>query len=151
VSEWREELDDATVIRRFAGQPVDQDSIAHYRGLLQRRLLLNRCTKCGVWHHPPRPVCPACWSFDVRPAEPSGRGTIYLLTFLERGGGSPPHPIATVDLDEQAGLRYTATVDGLGEREAVRVGDRVELAWIERDGMAAPAFRPSGDHNGRLK
>ena len=139
-----EEMDDATVMRRFAGWPVDQDSVAHYRGLLQQRLLLNRCADCGEWHHPPRPICPMCWSFRIRPEEPSGGGTIFLLTFLEQGDDRPPHPVATVELDDQAGLRYTATMDGPLRPSDVCIGDRVVLTWIEREATIVPAFRLSG-------
>jgi uncharacterized OB-fold protein len=143
VNDSEDEVDDAAVLRRFAGEPVDQDSIAHYRGLLQRRLMLNRCAGCGEWHHPPRPVCPACWSCDVRPTEVLGAGRIFLLTFLAASDNSPRHPVATVDLDEQVGLRYTATIEGTGQQGEVRIGDRVVLTWIERGSTAVPAFRVS--------
>jgi uncharacterized OB-fold protein len=145
MNEQAREVDDATLLQLFAGQPVDQDSIDHYRGLLQRRLLINRCADCGNWHHPPRPICPKCWSLRVRPTEPSGAGTIFLLTFLARGD-SPPHPIATVDLDEQVGLRYTATIEGPAKPGEVQVGDCVELTWIERQDREVPAFRLSGSN-----
>jgi uncharacterized OB-fold protein len=138
------EPDDATVLRLFAGQPVDQDTIAHYRGLLQRRLLLNRCNDCSEWHHPPRPLCPRCWSFDVSPTEVSGSGTIVLLTFLDRGEQQAPHPVATVDLDEQRGLRFTATIRGQATPDTARVGDRVQLVWIATGSGSVPAFAPEG-------
>lgn len=144
MSQPAEDIDDAAVIRLFAGWPVNQDSVAHYRGLVQRRLLLNRCADCGEWHHPPRPLCPVCWSFRIRPEEPSGGGTIFLLTFLEQAHSLPPHPVATVELDDQIGLRYTATMDGLLLPGDVRIGDRVELTWIAREGTIVPAFRLSG-------
>jgi uncharacterized OB-fold protein len=135
------EPDDATVLALFAGQPVDQDTIAHYRGLLQRRLLVNRCNECSEWHHPPRPLCPRCWSFDVVPTDVSGRGTVALLTFLDRGEQQRLHPVATVDLDEQPGLRFTATISGPASPDTVRIGARVELTWIETDSGTVPAFR----------
>jgi uncharacterized OB-fold protein len=140
VTQAHEEFDDAAVIRRFPGRIVDQVNVAYYRGLLERRLLLSRCSDCGQWIHPPRPICPDCWSVRLYVDEPGGEGTIYLLTFLERDGDSPPHPVATVELDEQAGLRYTATIAGSAPPGAVHIGDRVKLTWIERNGAIMPAF-----------
>lgn len=135
------EPDDATVVRLFAGQSVDQDNVAHYRGLLEKRLLINRCHDCGTWHHPARPLCPRCWSIHVDPTEVSGRGAIALITFLAGTGQHSPHPVATVDLDEQPGLRYTATIVGPSSPDTVRIGARVELTWIAGATGAVPAFR----------
>jgi hypothetical protein len=135
--------DDATVIRRFAGEPVDQDTIAHYRGLLHHRLLINRCNDCGLWHHPPRPLCPSCWSFDVGVQPVTGAGAIALLTFLTSADGAS-HPVVTVDLDEQRGVRYTATLVELESPGTVAIDDRVELAWFDRGDVIVPAFRPVG-------
>ena len=53
---------------------------------------------------------------------------------------STPHPVVTVELDEQQGLRFTSTVVG-SANEDIRIGERVELDWIERGGMPLPVFR----------
>jgi uncharacterized OB-fold protein len=66
------------------------------------------------------------------------------LTFLEQGADRPPHPVATVELDDQVGLRYTATMDRPLKPSDVRIGDRVELTWGDRDGTILPAFRLKG-------
>jgi uncharacterized OB-fold protein len=143
-------VDDEALAALFKGQPVDHDSKAHFRGRLQRRLLLNRCEDCGQWRHPPRPVCPACWSSNVRPTEVAGTGTIHLLIFLHQGPPAEgvdyatPHPVATVELDEQPGLRFTSTVVG-APNEAIAIGRRVRLDWIERAGAPMPVFRLADD------
>ena len=113
---------------------------------MERRLLINECNACGRLHHPPRPVCPACHSFDIGQAEVSGRGTIHLVMFLHQGPPAPgvdystPYPVATVELDEQDGLRFTGTVEGADHGE-ITIGQRVGLHWIERSGVPVPAFR----------
>jgi len=130
----------------FAGTPVDHDTAAHYRGRLERRLLMNRCEDCGAWRHPPRPVCPSCWSPNVRPTAVSGTGTIHLAIFLHQGPPAAgvdyatPYPVVTVELDEVPGLRFTSTLVG-APNDAIRIGRRVRLDWIERAGAPLPVFQ----------
>lgn len=138
-------ISDDDLVVMFAHLGIDRDSADHFRGRLQHRLLVNRCAECGVFHHRPRPVCPRCWSSSVEPTEVAGTGTIHLLTFLHQGPPAPgvdystPYPLATVELDEQVGLRFTATVVD-APNESIAIGERVELRWIERAGVPVPAF-----------
>jgi uncharacterized OB-fold protein len=130
----------------FRGYPVDHDSAAHYRGLLRRQLLISRCAACGTWHSPPKPVCPGCLSTRVEATPVSGRGTIFMAIFLHQGPPAEgvdyttPHPVVTVELDEQPGLRYSGTVAG-APNEEIQIGRRVELDWITRGGVPVPVFR----------
>ena len=139
-------ITDEELVARFAGLPVDHDSAAHFRGRLDRRLLLNRCSACGEWRHPPRPICPACWSDEVVPTEVAGSGEIHLAIFLHQGPPAEgvdyatPYPVVTVELDEQPGLRFTSTVVGSSNAD-IRIGARVTLDWIERGGTPLPVFR----------
>jgi uncharacterized OB-fold protein len=140
---------DAELVDRLTRQRVDHDNKEYYRGWLERRLLMNRCHDCGRWHHPPKPVCPNCWSSDIRPTEVSGRGTIHLLMLLHQGPPAPgvdyaagPHPVATVELVEQPALRLTTTIVDCPLDE-IAIGMPVELTWIERDGAPFPVFRPA--------
>jgi uncharacterized protein len=128
---------------------VDHDSAAHYRGRLQRRLLVNRCAECQTWHSPPKPVCPSCLSEHVVPTPVSGAGTIFMAVFLhqrppaEGVDYATPYPVVTVDLDEQPGLRYSSTVIG-SPNEEIQIGRRVELDWIVRGSAPLPVFRLAG-------
>jgi uncharacterized OB-fold protein len=137
---------DGELVERFSAYGVDRDSAAHFRGRLERRLLLQRCDDCGAWHHPPRPICPRCWSSRVAPTPVGGRGTIHLATFLHRGPPAEgvdyttPYPLVTVQLDEQEGLRFTSSVVGATNDE-IRIGGRVELDWIQRGAAPVPVFR----------
>jgi uncharacterized OB-fold protein len=134
----------------FRGYPVDHDSAAHYRGLLRRQLLINRCTGCGTWHHPPKPVCPACLSESVVATPVAGTGTIFMAIFLHQGPPaegvdySSPYPVVTVELDEQPGLRYSGTVTG-SPNEEIQIGRRAGLDWIIRGGVPMPVFRLAGE------
>ena len=139
-------ISDDDLVALFAGHPVDQDSAAHYRGRTRHQLLINRCDACGTWHHPPKPICPSCWSTSVTPTEVSGDGTIHLAIFLHQGPPaagvdySTPHPVVTVELVEQPGLRFTSTVVG-APNEAITIGRGVRLDWQERGGVPLPVFR----------
>lgn len=140
------EISDEELVALYAGRGIDRDSAPFFRGWLASELRLNRCADCSTWHHPPRPLCPACWSTDVRPMAVSGAGTIHLLVLLHQGPPAPgvtydpPYPVVTVELDEQPGLRFTSSVVGsaLGDLE---IGRRVTLAWVERAGAPFPVFR----------
>lgn len=143
-----DELTDAELVERFSYLQVDRDNAALHRGWLARELRMNRCVSCGRWHHPPRPMCPSCWSWDVVATPVSGRGTVHLLMRLHQGPPAPgvdysadPYPVATVELDEQESLRFTSTVVGCPASE-VHIGMRVELDWIDRHGAPFPVFRP---------
>jgi hypothetical protein len=79
----------------------------------------------------------------------SGRGTVHLFIVLRQG---PPadgvdyakasHPVVTVELEEQKGLRFTGTMVGCPVDE-ICIGLPVALRWIERSGSPYPAFRPA--------
>jgi hypothetical protein len=110
--------------------------------------LINRCDECDHFHHPPKPVCPDCWSSNLTPTEVTGSGTVHLAMHLHQGAPAPgvdyskgPHPVVSVDLEGTDGTRFSSTVIDLPVEEVV-IGLPVELAWIERYGSPFPVFRP---------
>ena len=79
----------------------------------------------------------------------SGRGRVHLLMRLNQGPSAPgvdyaagPHPVITVELDEQPSLRYTSTIVNCAP-EHVAIGMPVKLAWIDRHGAPFPVFEPA--------
>jgi uncharacterized OB-fold protein len=141
-------ISDEDLVKRFPGQPITHDNAEHYRGRLDFRLLLGRCRSCARWHSPPKPVCPNCWEFEVESVQVSGNGTIYMAIFLHQGPPAPgvdylvPYPVVTVELDEQPGLRFTAALVN-ADKNAIQIGARVRLGWIDRAGMPVPVFELS--------
>ena len=142
-----EPIDDATLVERFPWVQIDHDTKHMFRGWLDERLLIKRCGDCDRFHHPPKPICPECWSSNLTPTEVSGRGVIHLAMFLRQGAPAPdvdyqkgPHPVVTVALEEQEGLRFSSTVVG-SPLEDISIGHAVELDWIERYGSPFPVFR----------
>lgn len=132
------------VWEHYPAAPIDQDNVALYEGWLRRELTLPRCRNCGKWHAPSYPLCPFCWSFNLVPTPLSGRGTVHLSILLHQGpaatGVSYPYPVVTVELAEQAGLRFTSTA--VADQGRLPIGTPVELVWLDRDGAPFPAFRP---------
>lgn len=142
-----EAVDDATLVERFPWVQISHDSKHHFRGWLDRKLLINRCDDCEHMHHPPKPVCPECWSKALTPVEVSGRGVVHLAMHLHQGAPAPgvdytkgPHPVVAVDLEDAPGVRFSSTVIDLPVEEVV-IGLPVELDWIERYGHPFPVFR----------
>ena len=143
-----ERNEDAALVERFPYVRIDHDTKHLYRGWLHERLLINRCDDCARFHHPPKPICPSCWSSSLTPTEVSGRGVIHLTILLHQGPPAPdvdyvkgPHPVVSIELEEQEALRFTSTVIDC-PLEEVRIGLPVELAWIDRFGAPFPVFRP---------
>jgi len=139
-------VSDAELLDRYRGVTIDHTNKHFYRGLLERELRLNRCEECGWWHHRPKPICPRCWSKRVVATPVRGRGVIHLAIFLHQGPPADgvdytagPHPVVTVELEEQPGLRFTSTVVG-ATNERIVIGAPVDLTWIERDGRPFPVF-----------
>lgn len=140
-------LTDEAVFDALPGVPINRDNIEHYRGLLERRLLINRCTECGYWVYPHRPLCPQCLSWNVIATEVSGRGRVFMFTLIHQerdphGQLKAPLTVAAVELDEQPGLRYLSTIVNCPS-ESVALDMPVRLVWVDRSGLKWPAFEPA--------
>jgi uncharacterized protein len=149
MADTTEAPSDAALVERFSYLRVDRDNAAFYRGWLEHELRLNRCDDCGRWQHPPRPLCPACWSTNITATPVRGHGRIHLLMRLVQGPAAPgvdyaagPYPVITVELDEQPNLRFTSTIIN-ATPEQVRIDHPVQLTWIERHGAPFPVFEPA--------
>jgi uncharacterized protein len=64
---------------------VNRDVAFFAEGLLQGKILIQRCKACAVLRHPPRPMCSACNCLEWDSVEASGRGTIYSYTTIHHG------------------------------------------------------------------
>jgi len=140
-------ISDLEVLERFPSTLIDHDSKDFYRGLLEKELLMSKCQDCGNWQAQLRFLCAECWSTNVLPTAVAGTGTVHLLIYLHQGPSLPGvsyedgYPVAAIELDEQVGLRFVSTIIGY-DKVTLKVGSRVELDWITRDGNPFPVFRP---------
>jgi uncharacterized protein len=124
---------------------MTSDSQFFWDGVRARRLLIQRCERCGALRHPPRPMCPHCQSLEWDTIESSGRGTVYSFVIPHH----PPLPwfpepyvVALVDLEE--GTRLVSNIVGVAP-EAVTIGMPVLVRFEAFDGdLVLPLFAPEG-------
>ena len=137
-------MTDEELLDAFPRVRIDQDNAAYYRGLLEQRLMVNRCGDCGHWHQPPRPICPKCWSWAISPKAVAGEGRVALVTVLRQGPArdgidyADGHAVIAVELDEQPGLRIAGGVVARDTHQ-VRLGARVRIVWRDVDGASPGA------------
>jgi uncharacterized OB-fold protein len=142
--------------------PSDREIRPYFEAAGEGRLVVRRCTDCGLLRYPPGAACPWCNSLGWEWADISGRGTIYsyemVMQAIQPGFADwTPYPVVLVELDEQRGeptpdegLRVIAnlvTPDFRPEAEEnVAIGRRVDVAFIPLDdGLALPQFRLSDE------
>jgi uncharacterized protein len=115
-------------------------------GCAEHKLLINRCTQCGRYNHPPRIVCPACLSTSFVPTEVSGRGVVDTFTIpLQPYDGYyaalVPYTLAIVELVEQKHLKMVTNIVDIAPDD-VRVGMAVEVVFRDvAPGVTLPLFK----------
>jgi len=106
----------------------------------RHELLIQRCPECGSYQFYPRPFCLACNAGKVEWVKAKGEATIYSMTTVRvqiAPQFNPPYIAAVVQLDE--GPRMLTSIEG----GSPRIGDRVKLAWREReDEPPLPVWTP---------
>ena len=85
--------------------------------------------------------------WNVSATEVSGEARIFMFTLIHQerdpqGRLLEPLPVAAIELNEQPGLRYLATIVNC-PTDQIAVDMPVRLVWTERDGLAWPAFEPA--------
>jgi uncharacterized protein len=120
---------------------LDADWDAWWDATRERRLVVQRCGRCGHYQHYPRMLCLACGGTALSFVEASGKGTVYSFTVVHRApspGFTPPYVIALVRLAEGPVL-LTRIVDS--ERALVACDRPVEVRWQRlEDGRHLPVF-----------
>lgn len=108
------------------------------------RLRFWTCATCGYRTHPGGAACARCLSTNVEPQPVSGRATVltYTVNVQPWQPGQQPYVVAIVGIDEQADLRLTTNIIDC-DPWSVRIGDRVEVAFLARHDLFYPLFRPA--------
>jgi uncharacterized OB-fold protein len=124
--------------------PGDLDR-PYWDGARQGRLMVQRCTACGRYAHPPTVICPHCGSEDLRWEQASGRGTIHSFTIARqsttRGFQSElPYVVVLVALDEDPDVLVLTNLLGAVDLNALDVGDPVTVTFEGRGEMVVPQF-----------
>ena len=123
---------------------LDEQNRFFWEAGREGELRFLRCQMCGLYLHPPSPVCRRCYSAEVAPEPVSGLGTViaYSINYqrwTEEVTG--PYPIAIVRLDEQPDLHLTSNIVGCAPEEITN-GMRVRVGFLHQGEHWIPLFRP---------
>lgn len=120
------------------------DSAFFWEACERGEFVAQKCSACDILWHPPRPMCPKCHSTDKDVQQLSGLGKImsWGMQVTPPAFGFETSPItALIELDE--GLRFVATVEGVGEDD-MQVGMRVKVDFADSvGGKKVPVFLPA--------
>jgi uncharacterized OB-fold protein len=114
--------------------PVPDDlTLPYWEGARRHELVIQRCTSCGTYIHPPRVACRVCQSLDLDRVALSPRGTIYSYTvchvaFVPGFEDDLPTILVLVSLDVEPRVRIATALLNC-KPENVRVGMPVELVY----------------------
>ena len=114
-----------------------------WEAVKQKRLVFQRCTQCGEFLHPPRPMCYKCHSYDLEWVESRGKGTIHSWVVFTREVNPlyrVPFEVVLVDMEE--GVRFISNM-AEGKPEDLYFGMPVEVVFVDiNDKWPLPMFRP---------
>jgi uncharacterized protein len=116
---------------------------AFWTGGKDGQLLIQRCSGCKRYQHPPLPLCPICRTETMAPAPVSGKGAVKTFTVNHQQwlpDVDPTFVFAAVELAEQPELYVFSNV--LAPPEAVRAGLPVTVRFEHQDDVWLPLFAP---------
>ena len=126
-------------------QPMmSMEAQPYWDGLQAGQLRVQRCGACGQLRHYPRPMCPACQSFELDWVALSGAGTVHSWTrphqsALPGFANQVPFTLVTVDMAEGVRLLGRLLDNDLAALQVgAAVAASVELA---PSGQPQPVFR----------
>jgi uncharacterized protein len=120
------------------------ENTAFWTGGEHGELRIAFCADCERAIHPPQVVCPGCLSDRVEPRAVAGTGTVYAFTVNHQPwlpDMEVPFALAVVEVDGAPGVRVTARVIDT-EPEAVRIGQRMQVAFSRLEDVWLPEWRP---------
>lgn len=124
---------------------ITRDNAFWFDAAKEHRLVIQRCSGCGVLRHPPRPRCDRCGSYEWDAAPASGRGHVYSFVvnhYPQVPAFDYPLAIGLIELEE--GTRLVADIVGIDPAD-VKVGMAVEVEFVDHDeDLTLPAFHPVG-------
>jgi uncharacterized OB-fold protein len=128
---------------------ITDDTRPFWDGCRRRVLLVQRCTRCTAFRHPPSPVCWQCRSFDREWVASAGRGTLFSYAVVHRAflpslADRVPYTVAVVALDDAPGVRLVSNVVGAAP-ETLAIGLPLEVVFedVSAD-VTVPRFRVRG-------
>jgi len=117
------------------------DATSFYQFLGEHKLMGSRCRSCGALHVPPRPLCPACYSQEMRWEELGGRGKLVAFTIIHiapttmiEAGYSRDNPYCTGIVRLAEGPAISAQILGVDptKLEEIEIGMPLRVVFVRR-------------------
>lgn len=125
---------------------ADDDTRPYWEAAARGELAMQRCASCRRFRFPPRPMCPACRSFEAEWVSVSGRGTVASFVVahgpvLPAFAARVPYGVVLVELAEDPQLRVVGNLLDVPVAE-LRIGMSVTVAFEAiADGVTLPQWR----------
>lgn len=126
---------------------VSQFTQPFWTALRQGEWTTTCCQKCGKQSFPPKSVCPACWSTDLKWVDFCATGKLYSWTRIHSAPSSfqheVPYAVCIVDLD--VGVRIACRMVDT-QQMPYKLGSEVEIICLQyEDGpmFAARVLNPN--------
>ncbi|SDR53861.1 hypothetical protein SAMN05443245_7290 [Paraburkholderia fungorum] len=120
---------------------MDANSEPYWKAARDRRLLIQRCARTGLFQWYPRQHCIHDTTFVPQWVEASGFGVVFSYSVIFRGGfENEPYICALVELQE--GVLMLSRLEGIAP-ERVRIGLDVAVDFLRIDDtVTLPIFKP---------
>jgi uncharacterized OB-fold protein len=119
------------------------DNAWWFEACREHRLLIQRCSACGLLRHPPHTMCANCRSLEWDTVEASGRATVY--SFVVNHYPQVPafdYPLAVGLIELEEGTRLVSDIIGIDPAE-ITVGMPVQVEFVDFDNeLTLPLFTP---------
>lgn len=116
-----------------------------WQGLSQGTWQTSCCEACNKLTFPPKPVCPHCWSKNVKWVPLGQLGKLYSWTRIHAApaafAAETPYAVGIVDLAE--GIRLACRLDD-SNGTALAIGQPVEMFVLMYEDGPLFAARPTG-------
>ncbi len=113
--------------------PYTKDWRTHCKN---HELVVQRCTRCGTFRHPPQPICYECHSWDYEWRKVSGKGIVFSY-IIAHYPAMPilrervPYNVLIVEIPDAGNVRMVGNlIDGTPDEE-IHVGMPVEVTFEE--------------------
>ncbi|MGI8663683.1 MAG: Zn-ribbon domain-containing OB-fold protein [Acidimicrobiales bacterium] len=119
------------------------DAAPFWAGCAAGELRVQSCSSCGLRRMPPRPMCPACRSFEQAWDATAGTATIWSFIvahppLLPAYAAQAPYNVVVVSLDDDPAIRLVGNVvSGAGARldsvdpSELKIGAAVQVVFSQ--------------------
>lgn len=121
------------------------DTREWWEACARRELVIQQCSSCKTYRHPPCPVCYNCWSLDFTWTPVEGKGVVYSYIIAHHPvhpslRDRPPYNAAIIEMPHLGGVRMVGNIIDAAIEE-VHCGMPVEITWEERSGVTFPQWK----------